>query len=52
MNKISSENSNVKITHHLSNEEARKSIKGYKVPINERTIAAYQILARYEKRKA
>jgi hypothetical protein len=52
MEKKSSNNSTIRITHHLANGETRESMKGYKVPINDRTIVAYQILARYEKIKA
>lgn len=49
MEKKASNNSAIRITHHLANGETRESMKGYKVPINDRTIVAYRILARYEK---
>jgi hypothetical protein len=41
--------STIIIKHHLANGEARESMKGYKVPINDRTIAAYRVLSRYRK---
>ena len=47
MKKKSSSNSNIKIIHRLANGETMESTKGYKVPINDRTIEAYRILAQY-----
>ncbi|HPD00123.1 MAG TPA: hypothetical protein PLA01_02095 [Acetivibrio sp.] len=41
----------ITIKHHLANKDVRESMKGYKVPINDRTIAAYRILSRYGKFK-
>lgn len=45
----STSNSNIIKTHRLANGETRESMKGYKVPVNDKTIAAYRILARYIK---
>lgn len=44
--------STIRVKHHLANGEIRESMKGYKIPINNRTIAAYKILAQYGKTKA
>lgn len=33
------------ITHYLKNGEKRDSMEGYKVPVNEKTKAAYMLLA-------
>ncbi|HOQ36144.1 MAG TPA: hypothetical protein PK033_11820 [Acetivibrio sp.] len=43
--------SKVKIKHHLADGEIRESVKGHKVRVNNRTIAAYRILAQYGKSK-
>lgn len=48
MEKKTSNNSVIKIKHHLVNGETRESMKGYKVSINDRTIVAYRILSRYK----
>lgn len=44
------EETKVKITHHLSNGEIRESMKGYPVPVTERTKIAYSIIASFEKK--
>jgi|LSQX01.3.fsa_nt_gb hypothetical protein len=51
MGNKSSNNSNIRIIHHLANGEIRNTMKGYKVPINDRTIEAYRILAGYKNNK-
>jgi hypothetical protein len=38
---------NIKITHHLANGEIRDSMKGYMVPVNEKTEIFYNLLASY-----
>jgi len=51
MEKKTSNNSGIRTTHYLSNGEIKESMKDYQVPVNDRTIVAYQILARYAKTK-